>query len=152
MFYILLLFVIALDQAAKLWIRFHMELGESIPVWRGFQLTYIHNSGAMGSSFEGYGKFFVIPAVLIIIGTIYYLHKGRLNGAVTKAGAALFAGGAAGNAIDRLMFGEVTDFLDVGRGISNFADHAISLGLLFIIIQELIIAPLQRRKAKRLCH
>ncbi|MNB75459.1 Lipoprotein signal peptidase [compost metagenome] len=148
MFYIIVIFVVLLDQAAKLWVRFHMEVGQSIPMWEGFQLTYFRNSGAMGSSFEGYGRLFIIPAILVVIWAIYYLHKGMLNGIMLKSGTALFVGGAIGNAIDRSLFGWVTDFLDFGRGISNLADHAITLGVLFIFIHHLIISPLKRKKAR----
>ncbi|PWV94480.1 signal peptidase II [Paenibacillus cellulosilyticus] len=146
MFYTLLVLIVCLDQGAKLWIRSRMELGESIPVWDGFRLTYFENSGAMGSSFEGYGTYFVIPAILITIGAVYLYHKGSLNSMVLKCGAAIFVGGAVGNAIDRIVLGKVTDFLDFGRGISNLADHAISLGMLLILIHTLIIGPVRQRR------
>lgn len=151
LFYVILSLVVLLDQVAKLWVRLQMEVGESIPVWDGFQLTYFRNSGAMGSSFEGYGRWFIIPAVLVVVWAIYYLNKGRLNGVLLKAGAALFVGGAVGNAIDRVIYGWVTDFLDFGRGISNFADHAITLGLLLILLQELVIHPLKKKRAEKPC-
>lgn len=152
MFYTLMLLVVLLDQGAKLWIRNQMELGQSTPVWDGFQLTYFENTGAMASSFEGYGRYFVIPAILVVIWAINLYHKGKLNGIVLKCGAALFVGGAIGNAIDRVLYGRVTDFLDFGRGISNLADHAISLGMLCIVIHTFIIAPLYRRNLKKLSN
>ncbi|MBO9609001.1 MAG: signal peptidase II [Paenibacillaceae bacterium] len=140
--------VVLLDQAAKVWVRLEMEVGQSIPVWDGFQLTSFRNSGAMGSSFEGYGRWFIIPAVLVLIWFVDSIRRGILNGILLKVGAAIFAGGAIGNAIDRLLFGQVTDFLDFGRGVSNFADHAISLGLLLILLQELVIRPIRRKMRK----
>ncbi|WP_040949479.1 signal peptidase II [Gorillibacterium massiliense] len=152
MFYVLFLLVVLLDQAVKLWVRLHMIVGQSIPVREGFQLTYYQNTGAMGSSFEGYGRYFIVPAIFAVFIAVYLLRKGRLNGVMLKCGAALFTGGAAGNAIDRLLFGRVTDFLDFGRGISNLADHAISVGLLFILLHELIIDPLMKKKNKKLCY
>lgn len=153
MFYPLFVVVVLLDQAAKLWVRLHMEVGQSTPMWEGFQLTYFRNSGAMASSFEGYGRWFVIPAVLVVAWAVYGLRKGMLKGRMAQAGAALFVGGAAGNAIDRIAFGWVTDFLDFGGGISNFADHAITLGLLLVLLQEFVVGPLRRRRAKKkLCY
>ncbi|MBD3922139.1 signal peptidase II [Paenibacillus sp. PR3] len=150
MFYTLLLLVVLLDQAAKLWVRYHMELGQSIEMWDGFQLTFFENSGAMASSFEGYGTYFVIPAVGIAIWAIYLYHKGMLNSLVLRCGAGIFVGGAIGNAIDRILRGKVTDFLDFGRGISNLADHAITLGMLLILIHGFIISPMRKRKSKRI--
>ncbi|MEF2965723.1 signal peptidase II [Paenibacillus sp. M1] len=146
LFYLLLFIIVFLDQITKLWVRFNLALGQSLPVWDGFQLTHYQNTGAMGSSFQGYGRYFIIPAVLVVISILYLLKKGMLDGFILKAGAACFAGGAIGNAIDRLLFGRVTDFLDFGRGISNFADHAISLGFLLILISELILNPLRNKK------
>ncbi|THF74173.1 signal peptidase II [Cohnella fermenti] len=140
--------VVLLDQAAKLWVRLHLEVGESLPVRDGFQLTYFRNSGAMGSSFEGYGRWFVLPALLVAVWAVYSLHKGMMRGVLMKLGAALFVGGAIGNAIDRIAFGWVTDFLDFGRGISNLADHAITAGLALILVQELVIGPLRRKYGK----
>lgn len=153
MFYPLFVLVVLLDQGAKLWVRLQMEVGQSIPIWEGFQLTYFRNSGAMASSFEGYGRWFVVPAILVVAWAVYCLRKGMLEGRLAKAGAALFVGGAAGNAIDRIAFGWVTDFFDFGRGISNFADHAITLGLLLVLLQEFVVGPLRkRREKKKLCY
>ncbi|GMK41275.1 lipoprotein signal peptidase [Paenibacillus sp. CCS19] len=149
MFYMILLLVVLIDQSAKIWVRLHMELGQSTPVWDGFQLTYFENTGAMGSSFEGYGRYFVIPAVLVAVWAIRLYRQGRLDGWMLKCGAGIFVGGAIGNAIDRVLYGRVTDFLDFGRGISNLADHAISLGMVCILIHTLIISPISRRRSKR---
>lgn len=151
-FYVPLSLVVLLDQAAKLWIRLHMEVGESVPVREGFQLTYFRNTGAMASSFEGYGRWFIVPAIVTVVWAIYSLHRGKLQGRLLKVGAAMFAGGAAGNAVDRFLFGWVTDFLDFGRGISNLADHAISLGLLLILLQVFVVDPLRKRRAEKLCY
>ncbi|RUS49219.1 signal peptidase II [Cohnella sp. AR92] len=152
MFYAILIFVVLLDQAAKLWVRMNMEVGQSIPMWDGFQLTFFQNSGAMASSFEGYGRWFVIPAVLVVAWAVYSVHKGLMKGFLLKLGAALFAGGAIGNAIDRVYFGWVTDFLDFGRGISNFADHAITVGVVLMLLDGLIISPIRKKRAEKLCY
>jgi signal peptidase II len=59
----------------------------------------------------------------------------RLNGLQQLAGAAI-TGGAIGNAIDRLRFGQVVDFIDLHVGnwhwpAFNFADASITLGAVF---------------------
>ncbi|MBB3111554.1 signal peptidase II [Paenibacillus phyllosphaerae] len=149
MFYWITLLVVVLDQGTKLWVRLEMTVGQSIPLWDGFQLTYYRNSGAMGSSFEGYGRYFIIPAVLVVFWLVYMLRKGELDGKLLQLGAACFAGGAIGNAIDRAIFGWVTDFIDMGRGISNLADHALNLGILFFVLSAFVVDPWRRRRAKK---
>ena len=61
--------------------------------------------------------------------------QGTLTGKMNDLGLAFLAGGAAGNVIDRLLFGQVTDFLTSrsGGGVLNVADHAIELGVLLLI-------------------
>lgn len=149
MFYIAVLFIVLLDQVTKLWVRLHMAVGESIPVWDGFQLTHIENSGAMGSSFEGYGRYFIIPALLVVIWMFYLRHQKKLDGFMLKLGAAFFAGGALGNAIDRILFGKVTDFIDMGRGISNLADHALNVGVLLFLLSLFVVEPLKKKRLSR---
>jgi signal peptidase II len=54
----------------------------------------------------------------------------------------LLAGGAIGNLIDRLAFGYVLDFIDIGVGsvrfwTFNIADAGISLGIVILLVDTL---------------
>jgi signal peptidase II len=141
-FYLILIFVIALDQVSKLLIRMHLQVGDSIPFWKDvLNFTYYQNSGAAGSSFQGYARILVIPAVLLVAWVFYYRSKGKLRGVIVEIGVACLMGGAIGNAIERILFNKVTDFIDFqhGHGILNMADLAINLGVIFIIIDALIV-------------
>lgn len=151
MFYGITIFVVLLDQATKAWIRSRLAVGQSVTLWDSLRLTHYQNTGAMGSSFEGYGTYFILPAILLVCWFVYMLRKGQLDGLAMKAGAAFFAGGALGNAIDRILFAKVTDFIDMGRGISNLADHAINIGVLLIVAAQLVIDPLRRKRLARRC-
>jgi len=67
---------------------------------------------------------------------------GRAGGSLAQAGLALILGGAAGNSVDRLMHGGVTDFLEVRLGTYrwpafNAADSAISIGAALVVIELL---------------
>jgi signal peptidase II len=62
----------------------------------------------------------------------------------------LLLGGAIGNFIDRIRFGYVIDFVDMGVGDKRFftfnvADSAISIALLLLIILALFHERLTRR-------
>ncbi|WP_205668640.1 signal peptidase II [Ammoniphilus sp. CFH 90114] len=47
-------------------------------------------------------------------------------------------GGAIGNGLDRLRFGQVTDFIVRSDGVFNLADHAIEMGVFLLIINEVV--------------
>src|ERR1700686_2481556 len=101
-FYLIIVVATFLDQASKYLIRTHLKLGDSVPIWHhAVTLTYYQNSGAAGSSFQGYARLFVVVAVVIIAMVFYYRRKGQLRGRVMEIGTAFLIGGAAGNAIDR---------------------------------------------------
>lgn len=104
--------VIILDQATKYWITQSMRLHESIPIIPNlFSFTYIRNPGAAfgllaGSSNAFRTVFFGVTSLfaLALLGTILVrLPERDWIGQVSIAG---ILGGAIGNLIDRLRFGE----------------------------------------------
>ncbi|MBW4083004.1 signal peptidase II [Paenibacillus sp. S150] len=151
LFYLTALLVIIADQGAKWLVRSNMLLGETIPVWSGrLQFTYYENSGAAFSSFQGFGQYFAIVAVVFVAAVFYYRHKGELRGPLLEAASGLLVGGAVGNAIDRVIYRQVTDFLVFGSrgGIMNLADLAINAGGLLVVL-HLLKEPLKRVLARR---
>ncbi|KWX81063.1 signal peptidase II [Paenibacillus riograndensis] len=151
LFYVITILVIIADQAAKWGVRSNMQLGETVQVWSGhLQFTYYENSGAAFSSFQGYGKYFAIIAVLFVAGIFYYRRKGELRGPILEAATGFLVGGAIGNAIDRVIYHQVTDFLVFGSrgGILNLADLAINAGGLLVVV-HLLKEPLKRVMIRR---
>jgi signal peptidase II len=137
--------VIVTDQLSKLHIMQTMRLHESIPVIPNlFSLTYIRNPGAAfglmaGSSNAFRMVFFGLTSVfaLVLLGTILYRMPEREW--MGRLSVAAILGGAVGNLIDRLRFGEVIDFLDVYIDnyhwpAFNVADSAITVGVIVLII------------------
>ena len=137
--------IIAIDQVTKLSIMQSMRLHESIPIVQDFfSLTYIRNPGAAfgllaGSSNAFRMVFFGVTSLiaLALLGTILFrLPEKDWVGQLSISGV---LGGAIGNLIDRLRYGEVIDFLDVYVNsyhwpAFNVADSAISVGVVFLII------------------
>lgn len=132
--------VLAADQAAK-WVILHLvPLHETIAVIPGF-LNVVHfrnPGGAFGlfaaqSGFTLGMIFFIVT--LVALGLIIYLYKQTPAGErLLAAGLAFVFGGALGNLIDRLRFGNVVDFIDVyvrdyHWPAFNIADSAITLGI-----------------------
>lgn len=137
--------IVALDQGTKAYIMHTMRLHESIPIIPGyFNFTYIRNPGAafgiLASSSSAFRLvFFVLTSVfaLGLLGTIFYrLHPQDWWGQLTVSS---ILGGAIGNLLDRLRYGEVIDFLDFYvEGYHwpafNIADSAISVGVVSLLI------------------
>jgi len=124
---------VALDQLTKHMIRTFLELGESIPADGFFRLTYTTNTGGAFSIFTNYGFLLTIATVLGVVILVIYLRFLPLQSKILKIGLGLDLGGAMGNLIDRLRFGEVTDFIDVGPWpVFNIADSCIVVGTILI--------------------
>jgi signal peptidase II len=90
-------------------------------------------------------------AVMVLLG--WMIVTGRAGGAMTQCGLALILGGAAGNALDRVIHGGVTDFLEVRLWTYvwpafNVADSAITIGA-GLVLYELLFGGRQRDEAGR---
>ena len=137
LFYVIAIIVIVMDQLSKYLIRAYIDINETFTLW-GIQLTHIENSGMAGGLFQGYARLFGFGAVLFVIGVYYIRRDKEMNGALIDSSFGFLVGGGIGNGIDRLLFGQVTDFIIRSGGILNLADHAIEIGGLLLIIYGVV--------------
>lgn len=152
LFVALILLVVLLDQASKLWIVGNFSLYESLPVVPGlFNLTYLTNTGAAFGMLAGdhgvWRQVFFIGVAVVALAAIGFLYR-KLRAVSVWYGVALglIAGGAIGNLIDRLRLGSVIDFLDVYVGVHhwpafNLADSAITVGVAIFLLMNLFFDP-----------
>jgi signal peptidase II len=114
--------VVVLDQLTKMWVVSSMRLHESVPLIDGLlSLTYVRNTGAAFSLLAGAPEAFRVPffltvASVAIVAIGLFLWNTPASHRLTLVALALVLGGAAGNLIDRLTYGEVIDFVDVYWG------------------------------------
>jgi len=145
-FFITLALVTALDQFSKWYITSTMSLHASYPVIDGFfNITYIRNPGAAFGFLANAAPLFrsgflITVSVAAIVMILWYLARDRSVGVLLTSALALITGGAAGNLIDRVRFGNVVDFLDVYAGTwhwpaFNVADSAISIGAVLLVVE-----------------
>jgi len=145
-FLVTLSLVVGLDRISKWYIDSTMALHESYPVIDGlFNITYVRNPGAafgfLANAAPLFRSGFLITVSTAAIAMIlYYLARNRSAGLLLVTALSLIVGGAAGNLIDRVLFGNVIDFLDVYAGsyhwpAFNVADSAISVGAVLLIIE-----------------
>ena len=136
--------ILILDQATKFIVDHTIPLHHSIPVIDDlFSLTYIRNTGAAFGMLAGSAAHFRIPflvlfSVLAIAFIIVMVRRlpDREIGLITAL--AFILGGAIGNLIDRIAYGEVIDFLDFYWSryhwpAFNLADSFITVGVLITV-------------------
>ena len=134
------------DQVSKAIVVRTMSLYESIPVIESFfHFTYITNDGmAFGIDFP-FGYFiFSLISVLLTIFLFWYLWTARNDSLVIRLGLAMIIAGAVGNLIDRLVLGEVIDFLDFMVGnfhwyVFNLADSYVTVGMVLILTESIFL-------------
>jgi signal peptidase II len=97
----------------------------------------VRNTGAAFGMFRSLGSsFFIILSAVAIIFIVHLLAKRTYS----SLGLSLILGGAAGNLIDRLLYGKVVDFIDVSVGsyhwpAFNVADSSLTIGIAVILIK-----------------
>ncbi|MRN55637.1 signal peptidase II [Paenibacillus monticola] len=142
-YYLIALIVFLLDQGTKYLIATRLELAEQIPVIGNFFLITSHrNSGAAFGILEGQQWFFFLVTIVVVAGIVWYLNKARATRKLLPLALGLVLGGAVGNFLDRMLNGEVVDFLMFNFGsytfpIFNVADSCIVIGVALIILDSL---------------
>jgi signal peptidase II len=121
-----------------------MPLHGSIEVIENlFSLTYIRNTGAAFGIFAGSAAAFRLPFLVLvsaaaIVFIVAMIKRLRADQTGLLVALAFVLGGAIGNLIDRLVYGEVIDFLDVYWSnyhwpAFNIADSFITLGVVITV-------------------
>lgn len=96
------------------------------------RLQFVANTGAAFSIGEGHGYVFVALAVLVVAAMVAYLVLAERLSALELVGLGMVAGGAIGNAIDRVVYGFVVDFFAtefIDFPVFNVADIGITVGV-----------------------
>jgi signal peptidase II len=131
--------VVALDQASKAIVQNNLVVGETVHVFPGLEITYVHNKGVAFGLAGGAGIVVILLAVaalVLILAT--FARDPRRRGLWIPIG--LLAGGALGNLADRVRMDSVTDFIDLPLWPAfNLADIAIVAGvagLAWLLIRE----------------
>jgi len=109
-----------------------------------FRLTHVHNTGAAFGLFQGQSFPLTIVglvsvAFILLYALFLYRQFPLLDNRLGKSALGLILGGAVGNLTDRLRFGYVTDFIDVGIWPAfNIADSAITVGTIILACSLLL--------------
>jgi signal peptidase II len=130
--------VFVVDRGVKALVEGSMRLGESIPLIPGFlSLTYIKNDGGAFGILGG-SRLVLLIGGAVAIGVVLWILLSGSSSRLTSLGCGLILGGAAGNLVDRLATGEVTDYIHFSFWyIFNAADAAIVVGVAILLLSTL---------------
>lgn len=148
--------VIVLDQATKVGFDSALSYGQRWPVLPFFDFTLLYNSGAAFSFLadgQGWQRWLFTGIALVATVVIVRLLRKYPHEKLFCAALALILGGALGNAIDRLLYGYVVDFLlfywqDWYFPAFNVADIAITCGAILLLIDEILRWRRERHRAQ----
>ena len=135
--------VVGLDQLAKWFIRLNLDRGDSWDLSRVVRIVHATNSGAAFDMLQDAGPLLVVTSIIGIAAIVIFLFNPGFAHPLMRAGLALMLGGAIGNLIDRIAYGQVVDFLLFhAYGWSypafNVADSAITVGAALLIIESFV--------------
>lgn len=126
-----------LDQVTKYLVVINFkEVGDTFPLWQGvFHLTYVQNTGAAFSFFQGGAGWLRWLSLLVSVGLMILGWREKLS-KIEQFAYGFILAGAFGNGIDRFLFGYVVDFLDfrlINFPIFNIADVCINIGIILLV-------------------
>jgi signal peptidase II len=141
----------AVDQASKLYLLFVFDLADKGPVRLGpfFDLVLTKNTGISYGLFQTQGPLggWILLGTKVFAVLLLWLWLSRAQGRLTALSLGLIIGGAVGNAIDRLAYGWVADFVffHVSTAtwrfdwyVFNLADVAIVAGVIGLLYESLV--------------
>jgi signal peptidase II len=138
--------VIVLDYVTKVAVLGSFAPGESRALAPFFNLVLVFNKGAAFSflaTAQGWQTFFFAAIAIIASMVISFLIIRNKNKRLFCAGLSLILGGALGNLYDRIVYGQVVDFLDFHAAgwhfpAFNVADSAITVGAGILILESFL--------------
>jgi signal peptidase II len=147
--------VVLLDQASKIWVDRSFELASrSIPagqpggpsevIGEFVRIAKTYNDGAIFGFLDASAAIMAVLTIFVVAGITWYEWRhGAAVGPLVTIGLGLLLGGAIGNLIDRILYGHVIDFVDMGIGDSrwyawNISDAAVFIGILTLFAAALL--------------
>jgi signal peptidase II len=135
--------VIAVDRGTKLLVDGmdlalpHQLIGSTLQIIRG------ENRGGLFGLLQGSAPLLALLSTGVILALVIYHERERIPQVTPlTVGVGLLVGGAIGNLTDRVAYGYVLDFIDIGVGslrfwTFNIADAGITLGIMILLVDTL---------------
>jgi len=143
--------IVVCDQVLKAWVVANFEFDKPSQIigdW--LRIDLIHNAGGLFGMLQGSAP--VLGAVSLAVVAVLVAIEWRMGWRswLLTLTLSLLLAGAIGNFIDRMRFGYVVDFVDIGIGtwrfyIFNLADSAVTTSILLILFLTIAGTWLERR-------
>ncbi len=140
---LLFVVIVILDQLSKYLVLTQWPIGSNHVVIRGFfNLVHLRNTGAAWGMFRGQSQILAALSILVFAFIIWKFHHLSDHFSERAVALGLILGGIGGNLIDRVLHGEVVDFLlfyyrSFQWPAFNVADSAICVGVAIFVISSL---------------
>ena len=162
-YFIIVILIVAIDSVTKKIICENMKVGQKKEiVKKRLYFWHIKNKGAAYNSFEGHIK--AIKCVSVI-GMLYCAFQIDRGSKIHRIACSFLLGGGLGNFIERIKYGEVTDFIYIdnqnksentfvkkliqkSKPIFNIADIFVALGAVIFILSTLLQKEIGRASCR----
>jgi len=140
--------VVCADRWSKIAACAFLTHGEPVTLIGAWvQLTLVFNAGGAFGIMKGAHLFFIATSSIISSLIILSVIKYKVTRPRTLITLGLILGGALGNLIDRIAFGYVIDFIDLGVWpVFNVADSCVTIGT--IVVGVSLCIPYFSRSAR----
>jgi signal peptidase II len=133
------------DQVTKQIVVSQLALGESVHVVGPLDIRHVTNPGIAFGLFSSWASAVTILTAAAVGWMLFYFARAGARHPVLPVALGLLVGGSAGNLVDRVRLGHVTDFLDLRFWPAfNLADVFIVLGVAALLL-ALVSAERQPR-------
>ena len=143
----LALLALAADQITKFLVRRVPGRREIVPGL--LRVRPVRNTGMAFSMLSGHFWLLTVLTAVIIVWLVAWLIRKPDLPRLMRAGFWMIAGGGLGNLVDRLIFGSVTDFLELEFmrfAVFNVADVFVCVGAALAAVGILIYERDERRR------
>ncbi len=143
--------VCGLDQLLKLWVKANVDLGASRTLIPGILgITNVRNTGMAFSLLSDYTWLLAVLSIVVTVGLFVVIFRFGLPG-VERFALSLVAGGAVGNALDRILQGFVVDMFEVQFvhfAVFNLADVFIDVGVVLFCVLYIVRQFREERRSR----
>jgi signal peptidase II len=132
---IVVVVVLAIDRLTKHAVESSIQPGEERPFLPGVQIVHTRNNGVAFGLLGGAHVYLTVGLAVLVVLVLLFFALRFVTGP-TWLPVGMILGGALGNAIDRLRFGSVTDFIKLPLGWPpfNLADASITIGVIVLAL------------------
>lgn len=136
--------LVGIDQLIKMWAVLYLQPVGAMPlIPYVVELRFVLNPGMAFSLLSGKQTFLILATSIAMLGLGYLLLFRSRGNRLQQAAFVLILGGGVGNLIDRVLNGEVVDYLNLlfmRFAVFNFADICVCVGvglwILSIFLEE----------------